>query len=112
VTRGLALFLIALVLSSTLIGFAGFPRVTIVEPDTGKAGDSVSAKGENLDKSSVAEMYLTDGSHDSKVEITEQAAAEVKFKVPAGVKSGRYHVLVLTGDKKSLIEQPVTFTVE
>ena len=34
--------------------------------DTGKVGDIISAKGENLDKSSIGELYLTDGTHDVK----------------------------------------------
>ena len=55
-----ASLLIALVLSAALVAFEGFPKVTTVEPDTGKVGDVVSAKGENLDKSSIGEVYLTD----------------------------------------------------
>jgi hypothetical protein len=112
VTSGYALLVIALALSPALVSFAGFPRVTTVEPDTGKVGDIISAKGENLDKSSIGEVYLTDGSHDLKMQITEQTETEVKFKVPENVKAGRYHLMVLTTDKKSLIEQPVVFTVE
>jgi hypothetical protein len=111
-TSGFASLVIALVLSPALLSFAGFPKVTTVEPDTGKVGDIISAKGENLDKSSIGEVYLTEGSHDLKVQITEQTETEVKFKVPGNVKAGRYHILVLTADKKSLIEQPVVFTVE
>ena len=109
---GFASLLIALALSPALVSFAGFPKVTTVEPHTGKVGDIVSAKGENLDKSSIGEVYLTDGSHDMKVQIAEQTATEIKFKVPENVKAGRYHILVLTADKKSLVEQPVVFTVE
>ena len=109
---GFASLLIALALSPALVSFAGFPRVTTVEPDTGKVGDIVTAKGENLDKSSVSEVYLTDGSHDMKVQIAQQTAAEVTFKVPSNLKAGQYHILVLTADKKSLVEQPVIFTVE
>jgi len=112
VTSGFASLLIALALSPALVSFAGFPKVTNVEPEAGKVGDIVSAKGENLDKSSVAEAYLTDGSHDTKVEITEQTGAQIKFKVPQNIKAGRYRILMLTADKKSLVEQPVVFTVE
>jgi hypothetical protein len=83
-----------------------------VEPDTGKVGDIISAKGENLDKASIGEVYLTDGSHDVKMQITEQTESEVKFKVPQNIRAGRYHLMVLTADKKSFIEQPVVFTVE
>ena len=110
-TSGLASILVALALCPALFAFAGFPKVASVEPDTGKVGDIVSAKGENLDKASVGEIYLTDGSHDTKMQITDQTGNEIKFKV-LSVKSGRYHILVLTGDKKSMIEQPVIFTIE
>ena len=44
--------------------------------------------------------------------IAEQTETEIKFKVPENVKAGRYHILVLTADKKSLVEQPLAFTVE
>jgi hypothetical protein len=106
-----AALLIALSLLTALLAFDGFPRLTSVEPDTGKTGDVVSAKGENLDKSSIAELYLTTGSKDTKVQISEQTDKEIKFKVPQA-QPGRYHLLVLTANKQSLIEQPVIFTVE
>jgi hypothetical protein len=94
-----------------LYAFQAMPRFTTVEPDTGKVGDLISAKGENLEKTYIAEVYLTDGAKDTKVIVTEQSATEVKFKVPQ-IKAGRYHLLVLTANKASLIEQPVVLTVE
>jgi hypothetical protein len=112
VTPGYASLMMAIALSPALFSFAGFPKVTTVEPDTGKVGDIISAKGENLDKASIGEVYLTDGAHDLKMQITEQTETEVKFKVALNTKSGRYHLMVLTADKKSFIEQPVIFTVE
>lgn len=84
------------------------PRVTAVEPDTGKVGDAAVAKGENLDKDVVADLYLTDGKNDVKVVITERAADAIKFKVPQ-IKAGRYRLM--TGSKTSMIEQPVVFEV-
>ena len=65
-TSGLASLVVALAMSPTLVSFAGFPKVTTVEPDRGKVEDIISAKGQNLDKSSVGEVYLTDGTHDLK----------------------------------------------
>jgi len=101
-----------------LVGFAivlcayqAFPRCTSVEPDTAKSGDSISAKGENLGKSSIAELYLTDGQKDFRVAIAEQSDTELKFKVPQ-VKAGRYHLAILTANRASMIEQPVVLTVE
>ena len=109
---GFVSLLIALVLSAALVAFEGFPKVSAVEPESGKVGDVVSAKGENLDKSSIGELYLTDGKNDTKVQIAEQSDTEIKFKVPEKAKAGRYHLLVLTANKASMIEQPVVFTVE
>jgi hypothetical protein len=97
--------------SVSLCAYQGFPRLTTVEPDTGKVGDAISAKGENLGKSSLGELYLSDGKKDTKVVITEQSADEVKFKVPQ-VKAGRYHLVILTTNRASMIEQPVVLTVE
>jgi hypothetical protein len=112
VAHGVASLVIALALSPAFLWSSGFPKVVSVEPESGKAGDIVTAKGENLDKASIAEVYLTDGSHDTKVQVTDQTETQIKIKVPGNMKAGRYHILVLTADKKSLIEQPVTFTVE
>src|ERR1700681_1311887 len=84
------------------------PRVTAVEPDTGKVGEVATAKGENLDKDVVADLYLTDGKNDVKVVMTERAADSIKFKVPQ-IKAGRYRLM--TGSKTSMIEQPVVFEV-
>ena len=83
-------------------------RVTSVEPDTGKVGDVATAKGENLDKDVVADLYLTDGKNDVKVVITERAADSIKFKIPQ-IKAGRYRLM--TASKTSMIEQPVIFEV-
>jgi hypothetical protein len=94
-----------------LWAFQALPRCTSVEPDTGKKGDTISAKGENLGKSGIAEMYLTDGKNDTKVVISGQSDTEIKFTVPE-IKAGRYRLLILTANKASLIEQPVVLTVE
>lgn len=92
---------------------AGFPRMTSVEPPNGKAGDVLTVGGENLDKDNVSQVFLTDGKTDVKVELTEQAATAVKFKIPATMKAGRFSLMVLTtGKQPKLIEQPVKVTVE
>ncbi len=95
----------------SLLAFQAMPRCISLEPDTGKKGDTISAKGEYLDKKNMAEMYLTDGSKDFPVKMSEQTETEVKFTVPA-IKPGRYHLAVLTAKKDSMIEQPVVLTVE
>ena len=40
------------------------PRMSTVEPGSGKAGDVVAVAGENLDKANVTKVYLTDGKND------------------------------------------------
>jgi hypothetical protein len=89
------------------------PRMTTVEPGNGKAGDTLAVTGENLAKGSVAELFLTDGKNDIKVEMIDQEATSIKFKVPANAKPARYSLMILTSGKQpKLIEQPVKVTVE
>ena len=89
------------------------PRMTTVEPANGKVGDVLVVAGENLEKAAVKEVYLTVGNTDLKVEVTEQAATELKFKIPAKATAGRYSIMILTAGKEpKLIEQPVKVTVE
>jgi len=110
--------LLALVLLATLIPPAvhaqvKFPRLISVTPDTGKVGDLLTVEGENLDKSNVKALYLTDGQTDWKTEIVEQTSDAIKFKIPKNAKPGRFNLMVLTaGDDPRLLEQPVKVTVE
>jgi hypothetical protein len=98
-------------LSLTSQAYDGYARLTAVDPESGKVGDVASAKGENLGKSNIADIYLTDGKNDFKAVIMEQSGEEIKFKVPKA-QAGRYHLMILTAKKDSMIEQPVVFTVE
>jgi hypothetical protein len=106
--------LAVLLIFATILGAqAIFPRMTSVEPATTKAGADASVAGENLDKGNVADVFLTDGQTDVKVQILEQAATAIKFKVPTSAKPGRFSLMVLTPSKPPrLIEQPVKLTVE
>jgi hypothetical protein len=89
------------------------PRMTTVEPGNGKIGDLLTAAGENLDKTLVEQVFLTDGKNDLKVEMTEQAPTSIKFKIPGTAKPGRWALMILTkGKEPKLIEQPVKVTVE
>lgn len=91
----------------------GVPHLTAVNPASAKAGDVVTASGEYLDKTRVAELYLTDGKHDAKTQIVEQSDNSIKFKVPSGVAPGRLRLMVLmAGADPKLLEQPVTLLVE
>jgi hypothetical protein len=74
----------------------------------------VSASGEGMDPANVDELYLTNGTDDIKVEMTQQTDKLIKFKVPSGVKAGRWALMVhvKSGSGPKLIEQPVKVTVE
>jgi hypothetical protein len=100
---------ILLVLAASLASYAqpALPRMASVDPDTAKVGDSVVVTGENLDKASVAKLYLTDGKNDLVAEVLAQTATTIKFKIPAKA-TGRMAIMVLTtGKEPQLIEQPV-----
>ena len=89
------------------------PRMTSVDPVNGKPGDVISVTGEHLEKAEVAKVYLTDGKNDIPVEVQEQTASTIKFKIPLKASPGRLAVLVLTtGKEAKLIEQPVKVLVE
>ena len=89
------------------------PRMSTVDPGTGKAGDEITVAGENLEKSQVSKVYLTDGKNDVLVDLTEQSATSLKFKIPTKAIAGRFALMLLTtGKEPKLIEQPVKLTVE
>ncbi len=97
--------------ATVLAAFQNFPRCTSVEPETAKTGDTVTAKCENVNKTSVTDFYLTDEKDDTKVAIASQTDSEIKFIVPK-LKAGRYHLEFLSANKNSLVEQPVVLTVQ
>ena len=82
-----------------------------MDPDTAKTGDTVNATCQNADKSNVADLYLTDGTDDTKVAVMDHTEDKIKFQVPK-IKAGRYHIAFLNANKSSMIEQPVVLTVE
>jgi hypothetical protein len=107
-------FLCGNLCSNLCLGQAAMPRITSVKPASGKVGTEITALGENLDKANVAELYLTDGTTDFKTAITSQTATAINFKIPSGVKAGRYGLVTLTKRiPQSLeVEQPVRVTIE
>jgi hypothetical protein len=87
-------------------------RMTTVEPDSGKAGATMTAVGEGLTKPNVEKVYLTDGKLDIEVKIVEQGDKAIKFEVPASAKPGRFSLMILTGgNAPKYIEQPVKLTI-
>ena len=90
------------------------PRALIqtVNPMDARPGDSVVAAGTYMGKKYVAELYLTNGTDDIKVEILKQSDTEITFKVPEKI-NGRFRLMVLTGGVDGqLVEQPVRINVE
>ena len=88
------------------------PNVDSVSPTNGKIGVEVTATGQNLQKEVVAKLYLTDGEHDLVVEVTQQTATSIKFKIPAKA-TGRMSLMVLTADKDpKLMQLPVKVTID
>lgn len=91
--------------------YAETSRVSGVEPANAKAGEVVKASGEGLANTLVTAVFLTDGSNDLKVEVVEQTATALRFKIPGAVKAGRWAVMIQTKDGM-LLEQPVKVTIE
>lgn len=109
-----SLLLVALAAPPLLMAQESIPRCTTVEPMSGKVGTEIVVTGENLSKDTVAKLYLTDGSNDIEIAMTEQTATSIKAKIPATAKVGeRYKLMILTkGKEPKLIEQPVRFEIE
>jgi hypothetical protein len=108
-------FAVPLFLAAGLAAFAQqpMPRMSGVDPGTGRAGDEITVAGENLEKTLVAKVYLTDGKNDVLLDLTEQSPTSIKFKIPTKAVAGRFALMLLTtGKEPKLIEQPVKLTVE
>lgn len=85
------------------------PRMSSVDPNSGKPGTEITVSGEAL--SHITKLYLSDGKTDSEVKTTALEDKAVKFKIPDGFKAGRYGLAILTKDNR-MIDQPVKVTVE
>ena len=108
-------FVLFVVLAAVLIAYAQqpMPRMSTVDPGNGKAGDVITVAGENLQKEQVAKVFLTDGKNDIPVQLVEQSATSIKFKIPPKVAAGRFALMVLTtGKDAKYIEQPVKVQVD
>ena len=105
---------VPLLFAATLVLFGqeAMPRMSSVDPTSGKAGDVIAVTGENLDKANVAKVYLTDDKNDFVCEVTEQTATEIKLMIPAKA-TGRLVLMILTtGKEPKLVTQPVKVTIE
>jgi hypothetical protein len=108
--------MVPLLLAASVAAWAqqAMPRMTSVDPMNGKGGDVIAVTGENLQKDAVAKVFLTDGKNDIPVEVVEQTATAIKFKIPAKATAGaRLTVMVLTtGKDAKYIEQPVKLQID
>lgn len=91
----------------------GVPVMREVVPAAAAPGKTVLVNGEFLDRLHVAEVYLTRGSTDVKVQIVSQSKTELRFKVPVEVEAGRYGITILTtATVPMLLDQPVWLQVK
>ena len=107
-------FVVSVVAAAMLVVSAqqAMPRMSTVDPGNGKVGDVITVSGENLQKDQVAKVYLTDGKNDIEVQVVEQTASAIKFKIPAKA-TGRPALMVLTtGKDAKLMEQPVKVQID
>jgi hypothetical protein len=108
--------MVPLLLTASVVAWAqqAMPRMTTVDPANGKGGDIIAVTGENLQKDLVTKVFLTDGKNDLAVEVTEQTATTIKFKIPAKAAVGqRLTLMVLTtGKDAKYIEQPVKVMID
>lgn len=88
------------------------PYLRSVDPMFAKPGDTPVAKGEWIGKAQVAELFLTDGKTDLRMEVVKQTDKEITFRVPLGTPAARYRLAILTvGAEPKLLEQPVFLSV-
>ena len=98
-----------LLLAVSLLLAQEAPRLTAVEPGSGKPGDTATATGENLDKSKVVAVFLSDAKSDYKVRVLEQTPEKIVFRVPS-VKAASYNLSLQV--RSNIYIQPVLFKVE
>jgi IPT/TIG domain-containing protein len=102
--------LFVMVLFASLgFGQSAQPRITSVDPTTGKVNDSITLTGENLGKGSVAGVFLSDDKNDYKAALLDQSSEKIVVKVPQ-VKPGGYNVSIQVGVQ--IFIEPLRFTVQ
>jgi hypothetical protein len=85
------------------------PTFSSVDPLSGKVNSEITVSGNNLGKSMISAVFLSDDKNDYKAVIVDQSDTKIVMKVPA-VKPGSYNVSYQRGN--SIYIQPVRFTVE
>ena len=107
--RGRLTIFAAVLLLSTLALAQSTPKITKVDPSSGKVNDSLTISGVDLGKESVTGVFLSDDKSDYKASILSQAADKIVMKVPQ-VKPGGYNVSIQVGG--GILIEPVRFTVQ
>jgi hypothetical protein len=85
------------------------PKITNVDPPSGKVNDSLTISGVALGKESVTAVFLSDDKSDFKATMVSQAADKIVMKVPQ-VKPGGYNVSIQVNG--GILIEPVRFTVQ
>ena len=85
------------------------PKVTGVDPNSGKVNDSVTVSGANLTKDAVSGVFLSDEKTDYKATIVQQSADKIVMKVPQ-VKPGSYNISIQVGT--GILIEPVRITIQ
>jgi hypothetical protein len=98
----------ALLLSSFAVA-QNSPKITGVDPATGKVNDSVTVSGAGIGKDAVTAVFLSDDKSDYKAVIVTQAPDKIVMKIPQ-VKAGGYNVSIQVGN--GILIEPVRFTVQ
>jgi len=89
------------------------PHVDRVEPDVVQTGDVVTASGNDLDSSHVADVLLSDGVLVALTHIVEQERDFIRFRMPRSLAPGRYTVVLAMAEQQSrLLDQQVVITVK
>ena len=106
-------FRLTILLLTLACGMAlAVPRLTEVVPDAVAPGGTAVAKGSDLARPVVDKLYLTAGGSDVELEITEQTADAITFKVPDGTAMKRYRLMFLTGGASAAyMEQPIALEI-
>ena len=85
------------------------PTITSVDPTSGKVNDNITVTGQNLGRSHVSAVFLSDDKTDYRAVVVQQADDKIVLKVPQ-VKPGSYNVSIQEG--AAIYIQPVRFSVE
>lgn len=106
-------FRLTILLLTLACGMAlAVPRLTEVVPDAVAPGGTAVAKGSDLARPVVDKLYLTAGGSDVELEITDQTADAITFKVPDGTAMKRYRLMFLTGGASAAyMEQPIALEI-